>query len=174
VCVVGAESTGTTTIAQQLAAHYKTAWVPEYGREYCEKKFAGADLASIPWTSVEFLHIAREQQTREDELARESNRVLICDTDALATSIWHERYMGGRLPALDEIAASHKYDLYFLTDCDIPFVQDGLRDGEHVRKWMTDRFRDELRSRKLNWHMLSGSKEKRFTEATKLIDELLL
>ena len=70
----------------------------------------------------------------EDALARQANRILISDTDALATGIWHERYLSKKSAEVEAIAASHRHDLYLLTDCDLPFVQDGLRDGESIRE----------------------------------------
>lgn len=76
ISVVGAESTGTTTLARQLAEHYTTVWAPEYGREYCEKlQVGGVDLWKYRWRSDEFLDIARKRQEIEDCLAREANRI---------------------------------------------------------------------------------------------------
>ena len=82
VCLVGAESTGTTTLAKALAEHFQTAWVEEYGREYSEIKLARNDP---DWRTDEFTAIAEEQARREDAAARQANRVLICDTNAFAT-----------------------------------------------------------------------------------------
>ena len=76
----------------------------------------------------------------EDAAARQADRVLICDTPAFATSLWHERYLGRLSPEVEAIAASYRYELYLLTDVDIPFVQDGTRDGEHIRHGMHRRF----------------------------------
>lgn len=174
ISVVGAESTGTTTLARQLAEHYKTIWVPEYGREYCEKlQDAGVDLWKYQWRGEEFLEIARKQQEMEDCMAREANRILICDTDVLSTGIWHERYMGMRSPEVEGIAAAHRHDLYFLTDCDLPFVQDGLRDGESIREWMTERFEQVLRERGLPWVKISGHGGQRLEAAIREVDKLL-
>lgn len=86
VCVLGAESTGTTTLARALAEHYRTEWVEEYGREYSETKLAAGETV---WRTEVFLHIAVEQSRREHEAARRANRLLICDTNAFATSLWH-------------------------------------------------------------------------------------
>jgi nicotinamide riboside kinase len=62
VAVVGAESTGTTTLARSLAANYHTEWVPEYGREYCEQLVAsGVRLEERRWATHEFVEIARAQ-----------------------------------------------------------------------------------------------------------------
>ena len=88
IVVVGAESTGTTTLAQALAEHFQTIWVPEYS----EKQARG----DTEWRTEEFLEIAREQTRRENLAAREANRLLIFDTNAFATTLWHRRYMGFR------------------------------------------------------------------------------
>jgi NadR type nicotinamide-nucleotide adenylyltransferase len=191
VCVVGAESTGTTTLAQQLAAHYHTEWVPEYGREYSERLAAeGIDLWHYRWRSEEFTHIARVQLEREDHAAEnlvdeDSSGaysafkdavcpLLICDTDALATAIWHERYMGERSPEVESMARARHYDLYILTGCEIPFVQDGIRDGENIRQWMTGRFEEELDREKRTWIKVSGTPEERLQAAIAAVDALLV
>ncbi len=174
VCIVGAESTGTTTLARQLAEHFQTVWVPKYGRTYCENLAAsGVDLWNYQWRSEEFLDIARSQCDLEEELARAANRILICDTDALATSVWHERYMNSRSREVEDIASARKYDLYVLTDCDIPFVQDGLRDGEAIRRWMTARFEERLAERQLPWIKVSGPPAKRLASAIERIDRMM-
>jgi len=120
VLIVGAESTGKTTLAIALAEHYLTTWVPEFGRFYTEARRPRGEL----WTSDEFTFIATEQVRMEDALERIANRVLICDTDAFATSIWHERYLGQPSPEVLAVAAGRRYDLYILTDVDTPFVPD--------------------------------------------------
>jgi NadR type nicotinamide-nucleotide adenylyltransferase len=171
VCIVGAESSGTTTLARTLAEHYKTLWVPEYGRDYTEaRKVAGA---KYEWKSEEFIHIALKQQEHEDIMAAQASRVLFCDTDALATCIWHERYMGFWSAAVESIANRKRYALYILTQPDIPFVQDRIRDSELLRDWMTDRFRVELTRRMYPWILVKGSYEARWELATEAIDRLL-
>jgi HTH-type transcriptional regulator, transcriptional repressor of NAD biosynthesis genes len=171
VCVVGAESTGTTSLARDLAQHYDTVWVPEYGRDYTEVR--KIDGQRIEWRSEEFVHIALQQQENEDAMAKRANRVLFCDTDALATAIWHERYLGDWSVKVERIADQRTYALYFLTAPDIPFVQDRIRDGELLREWMTDRFRVELTRRGHKWVYLSGSFEQRMQTAIKTVDRLL-
>ncbi|MFL6438303.1 MAG: AAA family ATPase [Terriglobales bacterium] len=173
VAIVGAESTGKTTLAQNLAQHFHTVWVPEYGREYTEVTVGPKAVVGYQWKTEEFVHIARRQVELEDQLAEQANRVLICDTDALATAIWHERYMGSRSSEVEEIAAGHSYDLYLLTGVDIPFVQDGIRDGEHLREWMTERFRQELEARHFPWLFLQGSHAQRFGRAVTAIEKLI-
>lgn len=171
ICVVGAESTGTTTMAKALAEHYQTIWVPEYGRAYSEKKMALNAQSS--WKTDEFVHIATEQNKLEDEYARQCNKLLICDTDSFATTLWHERYMGFISQDVDKLNAARKYDLYLLTDLDAPFVQDGTRDGEHIRDAMHKRFIEELIKRNKPYLLLSGTHEKRLKKAIEACDKIL-
>ena len=174
VCVVGAESTGTTTLSRDLAAHYLTVWVPEYGRLYTERlQEQGVNTFAYQWRTEEFVHIALQQQEDEDRLAEKANRILICDTDALATCIWHQRYLGTWSKQVEEIANRRRYALYLLTNCEIPFESDGVRDGQHIRPWMTKRFSEELTQRGCPWILLKGAREERLKRAVAEIDRLL-
>ena len=170
VCVVGAESTGTTTLARDLASHYRTSWVPEYGRAYYEGRQTAGDVSH--WEHSEFRHIAETQQSMEDALARTSGPLLICDTDAFATRLWEERYTGSISAEVDALARSRRYALYLLTNIDIPFVQDGTREGTDIRARMHARFVAELDGWGTRWALVSGSPEARLASATALIDAL--
>jgi HTH-type transcriptional regulator, transcriptional repressor of NAD biosynthesis genes len=146
VVIVGSESTGKTTLAQALARHFGTTWVPEYGREHWERKVAGLPMAGpLPaWSDDEFVHIATEQQRRENLHARAADKVLVCDTNAFATGLWFERYRARRHPDVDAIGSRDRADLYLLCTPEVPFVQDGVRDGERIRDWMHQRFVEQL------------------------------
>lgn len=170
VCVLGAESTGTTSLARALAERFETAWVEEYGREYSWRKQSAGEET---WETSEFVHIAEEQARREDEAARRANRVLFCDTNAFATVLWHRRYMGNHSAEVEAIANAGRCDLYLLTGDEIPFVQDGLRDGEHLRHAMHGWFEAALRVQTVPWRLLRGSPETRLREAARLVEELL-
>jgi NadR type nicotinamide-nucleotide adenylyltransferase len=119
VVVLGAESTGTTTLSLDLAealrdrggAHAGTGWVPEYGRALTVVKLAVAralaaregkpepGIFDLEWNDADFLDVATRQTADEDRAARRGGPVLVCDTDALATTVWQERYVGRpRLP----------------------------------------------------------------------------
>jgi NadR type nicotinamide-nucleotide adenylyltransferase len=175
VVLIGAESTGKTTLAQQLAERFETTWVPEYGREHWEQKVAGLSMSDpLPsWSHDEFVHIAAEQQARENRLAREANRVLICDTNAFATGTWHERYYQTRDPRVDAIGAADKVDLYLLTAPDVAFVQDGFRDGEKIRDWMHEAFRAQLEVGRAPWRLIAGAYDQRFATAEAAVEGLL-
>ncbi|MFG3236760.1 AAA family ATPase [Streptomyces antibioticus] len=189
VVVLGAESTGTTTLSRALAAHYRarggvwsgTGWVPEYGRTYSEEKLAAlrtadpeADWTQVEFTSEEFTVIARHQDADEERAARDGSPVLICDTDSFATAIWHERYLNAPAPEVAALADRTPRHLYLLTDHEgVPFEDDGLRDVPHLRPWMTARFSEELERTGRRFLLLTGSPEERLRAAVTAVDGLL-
>lgn len=171
VCVLGAESSGTTTLARALARHYRTAWVPEYGRWYWEGRRYTPGAAV--WEAVEFARIARGQVRWEDDLAPLANRLLVCDTDPLATLVWQWRYLGAVSAEVEELAARSRCELYLLTEPDFAFVQDGTRESESERERMHDRFRDALETSGRPFLRLAGDPETRLAEAVRRVDPLL-
>ena len=193
VVVIGAESTGKTTLSIALTdalrarggAHGLTRWVPEFGREFTVDKLAAARaLATVDgqpqpvadaleWHTDEFVEIARVQNEMEDEAARIGGPVLICDTDAFATGVWHTRYQGSGSPAVDAIARKHP--LYLLTHHDdVPFAADGIRDGEAIRAWMTEEFLGLLAASGRRTVVLRGTHDERVEHGLAAIDELIV
>lgn len=169
VCITGSESTGKTTLCEHLAQHYATSWVAEYGREYTLLRFRSGLTGQ--WEPDEFVHIAIEQQRREDEAARSANKLLFCDTDALSTAIWYERYLD-RVPDTWPLPPP-KIALYLIPYPDVPFVPDEIRDGEHMRYWMYERFIAEFERRMQPYVVLRGSYDERETQAIAAIDAFI-
>jgi HTH-type transcriptional repressor of NAD biosynthesis genes len=170
IVVLGAESTGTTTLAKDLAKYYKTFFVPEYGRFYSESQ---SDIYNYKWSKSDFLFIAEKQNEVEDYLLEKSDQLLICDTDSFATKIWEERYLGNISDEVSLLSDNRNVDLYILTGDEIPFVQDGLRDGEDIRHEMQNRFREVLNLEKNNFLEVSGGREERLQKTVLEIDKIL-
>jgi NadR type nicotinamide-nucleotide adenylyltransferase len=166
VCVFGPESTGKTTLARRLAEHFRTAWVPEYARTLIEAQ--GGRLA---FDDME--RIARGQAASEEALARNANRVLIADTDALTTLVWSET-LYGRVPALvREQAEKRIYDLYLLLDVDVPWVADVARYLPEDRRGFFERCRAELERRGRRYVVVRGGPDERFEQARWAVEGLL-
>lgn len=172
VCVIGAESTGTTTLAKELAKQFCTNWVPEYGRYYYEGRMYAPDLDL--WDESEFVHIARQQQKLEDKLAEKSSGLIICDTNAYATCFWCEYYTGSWSSQVEQIANTHHADLYIITDIDIPFEQDGTREGTERRKSMHERLLAEFEASQLDYLVVSGDVKERIAKTSLTIEKKLL
>lgn len=169
VCVIGAESTGTTTLSKALADKYHTAWAQEYGRYYTES----LNNINHGWHTEEFTHIAKVQQEMENQLAGESNGVLICDTNAFATRLWHKRYVNKWSPGVNRIAKDDKVDLYIITGDEIPYEQDGIRDGESIRHDMQQQFRDEIKKTNIPYIEVRGSVKERIKQSDKAIKKVV-
>jgi NadR type nicotinamide-nucleotide adenylyltransferase len=170
VCVIGAESTGTTTLAQDLARPFATCWVPEFGRSYWEgRRYL---KAADSWSEDEFVRIALGQQRQEDDLARRANKVLICDTDAIATHMWHRHYRGTYSDRVLELARLRTYVLYLVTCPDFPFVQDGTRDGDPYRHRMHEWLLEILEAEGRPFEVMTGGPTERLQRAVELVDPL--
>ncbi|QRY62138.1 AAA family ATPase [Gordonia sp. PDNC005] len=191
IIVVGAESTGTTTLARGLVDHYRSLpghhgmrRVEEYGREftyslYRQTREAAAragrptpTLDGLEWTTEQFTAIAAEQTRRENDAAR-AHPLVIADTDAFATMLWERRYVGSHSTGALTAATSElpRRALYLVTDhVGVPFEQDGWRDGEHIRVTMHDWFVDELTAAGHSWVLLRGSPSERLEYAIATVD----
>ena len=168
VCLLGAESTGKTTLAAALAARYETVWNPEYGRPYTLIGRA----REAPWTSAEFAHIARMHCWYEDFLAELAHDVLFSDTDAFTTAVFHEVYLGHRATGFDELVA-RSYDLFLVCGLDVPWRHDGIREFDEQRRWMHERYLERARASGAPWILVEGDRGIRLTRAGAAVDELL-
>jgi NadR type nicotinamide-nucleotide adenylyltransferase len=171
VVVFGPESTGKTTLSNQLARHYNTVWVAEYAREYLQNKWNNERKTC---ENSDLLPIAIGQMKLENELVKKADKVLICDTDLLETKVYSEEYYGGFVdPILDEAAKENTYDLYLLTSIDTPWEADDLRDRPEQRKEMFTAFENALKKYNRPYILLKGGKQIRLKTAIKVIDTLL-
>ena len=168
VCLLGAESTGKTTLAAALARSYGTVWVPEYGRVYTE---VGRPRGA-PWRPDELEHIARVHRWYEDFLAGFARGVLVCDTDAFTTAVFHEAYFGEPAGAFDDLVA-RVYDAYLVCGLDVPFEHDGWRDRVEQRRWMHERYLAHAQASGSPWLLLEGDPDVRLAAARALVDGLL-
>ncbi|TYB78985.1 AAA family ATPase [Bizionia myxarmorum] len=170
IVLFGPESTGKTAIAIKLAAHYKTLWVPEFSRIYAEEKAHNNE----PLTKHDVIPIAKGQITLENKLVLEANKLLICDTDLLETKVYSKAYYPEfESEVLEKFATENYYNLYFLTNIDLPWEPDGIRDKPHERETMFKAFQNALKTYQKPYVLLSGSLTNRFEIAVKHIDELL-
>ena len=168
VCLLGAESTGKSTLAEALAERYATLWNPEYGRPYTQL----GRPRDAPWTSWEFTHIARVQCWYEDFLAESANRVLFSDTDAFTTSVFHEVYLGQPATGFEELVSRH-YDLLVVCGLDVPWRHDGIREFETKRRWMHERYVDHARASGSPWLLADGPLEGRIRAVSGAVDAVL-
>lgn len=171
VVLFGPESTGKTTLAMLLSQHYSEPWVPEFAREYLQAKW---DREQKTCENSDLLPIAIGQMRLENEQAAKAHRLLICDTDLLETKVYSQEYYGGYVdPLLEKYARENTYDLYLLTNIDIAWEADDLRDRPHQREEMFRAFERALIDHDRRYVVLSGNLENRLNKAVNLIDKIL-
>ena len=166
VLVTGAESTGKSTLCQELARTYRTSWCPEYLREYFQQRQGKL-------TRDDQVTIARGQARLEEEAVRRASRVLFVDTDALLTCVYFEHYFGYVDPVVSRMADEEHYDLILLLHPDVPWVEDPQRDLPVGRVRIHDRLREEMKRRGMRWTDVRGSWGAREQTAKDAVEKLL-
>ena len=169
IAMFGPESTGKTTLAIQLADHYKTAWVPEFARDYLQEKW---DEKQQICDIDDMLPIAYGQTKLENHGQSVADKYLFCDTNLMVTKVFSEVYYNYCDPALDKAAQEHEYDLFFLTDIDVPWEKDDLRDRAEGRDAVFGLFKKSLIENNKPFITLSGDKNLRLEKAISIIDDL--
>lgn len=167
----GPESTGKTTLAGALAAHFNTSWSPEYMREYLQKKW---DTHKEGCTWEDLIPIANGQLENEAYAEKNADRVVFYDTNILELKVYAEIYYNGNCPIeIKKQALEKHYDFYFLLYIDTPWEADDLRDKPHEREMMFQRFKNELDTLKLPYQIIKGTFPERIKTVTEKVEKLV-
>lgn len=167
ILILGPESTGKSTLAEDLANHFGEPWVPEFAREYLEK-------INRPYQFEDLVEIGKGQVALEDVLAGEAKNFLFCDTDLRVIHIWSEHRFGKTDAwVLDEIGR-RKYDLILLTDTDLPWTPDPLREHPELemRQYFFKKYLQLAEESDFPFLIVSGDKETRLKTAVDAITKL--
>lgn len=167
IAIVGPECTGKTTLAEALAQHYQTVWVPEFARTYL-------DELGRPYTQEDLLDIAHGQIKWEDEYALQANNLLICDTNLLVIKIWSEFKYGNCHSEIIHAVHSRHYDLHLLTHPDVPWEDDPQREHPDKRDLLFSIYKREIERMNVAYTEIYGSPEERLEKAVSAIDLILL
>ena len=164
VAILGAESSGKSTLAAALARHYGTVWVPEYLREFVETE------SRVPDEDDQYA-IARTQMEREDAAAAQATRFLFCDTTPLMTALYSRWYWGRVGAQLAQLEERHDYAFTLVTAPDSPWEADGLqRESQAVRQAVHEQVLQALAERGIDYLLVTGSLPQRMLQAGRLID----
>ncbi|MEO7031375.1 MAG: ATP-binding protein [Burkholderiaceae bacterium] len=160
VAILGGGSTGKSTLATALAAHYQTIWVREYLRDFVEEK------QRTPRADEQF-GIAKIQVARELAMLGNANGFLFCDTTPRMTAVYSSYYFGGVDVALDALAQAHTYDFTIVAAPTIPWTSDGLqRDSEAARLAIHEIVMAMLRAAAIPFLLVEGDLKQRVQQAT--------
>ena len=170
IVLYGPESSGKTTLAKALAKQFQTTWVHEFARNFLQEKW---DQKKEVCSLEDLIIIAKGQINQENNLIKDANEFLFCDTNVLITKAWSETHFNGYCaPEIQYWVYTFKYDHYFLTDIDVPWQADDLRDRPNSREQMFDYFENLLINKKASYTLLKGNLNLRLKRAKKTLETL--
>jgi NadR type nicotinamide-nucleotide adenylyltransferase len=163
ICLHGPESTGKSTMAPELAKHFHTRCIAEFGRTYCEQ--FGTDLTMADLIAIANAHDAKTRAALADGV-----KPVILDTDPLMSAVWADMLFGKRDPWFDRW--TNTADLYLLFDIDLPWEDDGTRmfGTEAARRRFFELSQRELERRGVRWALVRGEGSRRYLNALAAIE----
>ena len=167
VVISGPESCGKTTLCRDLAAYFKTEWVPEWARSFLEFEGNRYPIES------DYPLIARAHAASEEALAAQATRVLISDTDAVCTKVAAQVLNQYYNVCVDQMARTRHYDLRIVMDTDVPYAADPLRYGITKRQFDTKMFTDAYDELGFPYIVIGGDWQTRFQTAVLAIRRML-
>lgn len=165
--ITGPESTGKSTLSEQLALFYNTIWVREYAREYLEKR-------NGIYTEADLIIIAQGQKTLEMEAMNTSKDLIFCDTEMIVIKIWSLVKFGRCHPQILQWVEQQQYDHYFLCNIDIPWQDDPLREHPHLRNELFQMYLTELQTYGFPFTIISGNESQRLQQAIEIVNTFLV
>ena len=166
IAITGPESTGKSQLSEELAKYYHTHWVPEFARDYLQN-------LGRPYEQIDILNIAQGQLLRENEIAKQANGFLFCDTEFIVTKIWSEVKYHSCDPWILEKVKSHRYDLYLLCEPDIPWEPDPLREHPELRQDLFIKYQNALITGEFPFVIINGLGKSRMQHAIHWINARL-
>ncbi|MDI9355595.1 MAG: ATP-binding protein [Chitinophagaceae bacterium] len=170
IAILGAESTGKTTLCQVLVKKYNLLFfVPEFARSYLHNKGS-----HYYYTEADLLYIAENQQVIENFFFEHTtDRFLFCDTTLLTIQIWSEYKYGYCADTIKKRVRENKYDFFFITESDFPWEPDPLRENPYMREGINDTYKRTLTDMGFSYHSLYGSIEERLHKVSQVINHIL-
>jgi NadR type nicotinamide-nucleotide adenylyltransferase len=166
IAILGAESTGKTTLCEDLASYFNTVYVPEFARSY----FDAHDINSYDLDDLD--KIAKQQHEIEKEKLKTANRFVFCDTTALTIKIWSQHKFNKIPKSISRKIKATDYDLYLVCNNDVAWIADAQRKDPNLREHVFKLNKHELTKINADYHVIKGINKQRFENAIAIINQI--
>ncbi|WP_375561201.1 AAA family ATPase [Bernardetia sp. OM2101] len=177
IVVFGSESSGKSTLTNELANYYNVFSNPEFSRLYLDTKMKYAnydDTNSLTFDDVEPIAIGQlcsENQVKKLAIAH-THSFYFLDTNLLTTYIY-SKFIYKNIPFwLEKAIQNQNYSHYLLLKPNTKWEFDKQRGGEEGRQFFYKKMKEELENRNIEYSEITELNEKRLKEAIKIIDFL--
>ena len=164
IVVTGPESSGKTTLFEQLKTLSGFNFISEYSRTYIDK-------INRPYHYNDILEIAKFY-VKEVETARINKRSVISDTDLLTLLVWCEYKYDKCHPFIIDKLDKNPPDLYLVCSPNIPWEFDPQRENPHDRIELYNIQLDKIKELGIDFEIIEGDLSKRLTQAKKTLQNL--
>jgi len=173
VVICGPESTGKSTLTQNLASHYNTSFVNEFARDFLQDKW---DISNTVCTKKDLIDIVKGQIDNENKSLLKADKFLFCDTNILTTIAWSKTHFNGYCNEwIIDQSKKLSYDYYLILNVDTKWVQDDLRDRPKEREKMFEAHKLELDLLGVSYDIIKGPDyKKRFEDSIDFISKKFL
>ena len=169
VCLTGAESTGKTELAKELARHFSAVLIPEYSREYSlgrQNELSYSDVGPI----------AHGQMRQEDDAQTgvSAPHIVILDTDLVSTVVYSRHHFGSVPQWVEDAARRRLADFYLFLAIDVPWIWDPVRDSGQTRQALHVDFQRALDEFGARYEVISGNWDERLRRSIEAIERAKL
>lgn len=168
IAIIGPESSGKSTLADQLSSYFHTSFAPEYAREFLEKNRSAYDRYDLD-------KICLGQIRKEEEALSRANKICFFDTDMLVLKIWSIIKYNEVSRTIEKAFAARTYEHYLLCAPDLPWAPDPLRENPtyEERLGLFKIYQEELDKSSFPYTIIKGKGDSRKESAIKAIKHLL-
>jgi len=181
IVVIGPESTGKSTLCEELAQHYDALWCPEFAREYLltfGMQYDFDDLLTIAKGQLAMedeYAVKAEKEWNDQKIKRTAAPVLFIDTNMYVMKVWCEFVFGKCHSFIIDQIVDRYYDGYLLCNTDLPWEKDELREypNEEIRQQLYLMYKDIMVNQSVPWCNITGNNEHRLKIAIEGVDAFL-